>query len=86
LLDAIPPDLIQQARLRVLELPGVKAAPRIRMRKIGGAWFSDVVIQVDSTLTMEEAHAVADAVEGCLGELMPGGDVVVHTEPFSPQE
>ena len=86
LLDAIPPDLIQQARLRVLELHGVKAAPRIRMRKIGGAWFSDVVIQVDSTLTMEEAHAVADAVEGCLGELMPGGDVVVHTEPFSPQE
>jgi len=84
LLDAIPPDLIQQARLRVLGLPGVKAAPRIRMRKIGGAWFSDVTIQVDPSLTLEQAHAVADAVEASLGELMPGGDVVVHTEPAAP--
>ena len=86
LLDAIPPDLVHQARLRVLELPGVMAAPRIRMRKIGGAWFSDVVIQVDPALSMEEAHAVADAVEGCLAGLMPGGDVVVHAEPFAPRE
>jgi cation diffusion facilitator family transporter len=86
LLDAIPPDLIQQARLRVLGLPGVMAAPRIRMRKIGGAWFSDVTIQVDPSLTLEQAHAVADAVEASLGELMPGGDVVVHTEPAAPRK
>jgi cation diffusion facilitator family transporter len=81
LLDAIPPDLVRQANARVLAVTGVKAVPRIRMRWIGGAWFSDVIIQVDTALTMEQAHAVADAVELSLAELMPGGDVVVHTEP-----
>jgi cation diffusion facilitator family transporter len=81
LLDAIPPDLVRQANARVLAVTGVKAVPRIRMRRIGGAWFSDVIIQVDTALTMEQAHAVADAVELSLAELMPGGDVVVHTEP-----
>ena len=30
---------------------------------------------------MEQAHAVADTVEQGLGDLMPGGDVVVHAEP-----
>ena len=84
LLDAIPPDLVQQAQQRVLGLEGVGAVSRIRMRKIGGSWFSDVIIQVDPALTMEKAHAVADAVELCLEELMPGGDVVVHTEPLAP--
>jgi len=84
LLDAIPRDLIQRARARILAVPGVKVAPRVRMRRIGGSWFSDVVIQVDPALTLEQAHAVADAVELCLGGLMPGGDVVVHAEPAEP--
>ncbi len=81
LLDAIPPGLVTAARARVLAVPGVEAVPRIRMRRIGGEWFSDVVIQVDPGLTMEQAHAVADTVEQGLGDLMPGGDVVVHAEP-----
>jgi len=81
LLDAIPEDLVRQARARVLAVPGVLAAPRIRMRRTGGEWFSDVVVHLDHGMTMEDAHAVANAVEDSLEELMPGGDVVVHIEP-----
>lgn len=84
LLDAIPEDLVRQARARVLAVPGVKAAPRIRMRRTGGEWFSDVVVLLDHGMTMEEAHAVANAVEASLEGLMPGGDVVVHIEPSGP--
>ena len=36
-------------------------------------------------MTIEESHAVADAVEHSLEELMPGGDVVVHIEPTEPR-
>jgi len=86
LLDAIPPDLVSQAREQVLAVPGVEAATRIRMRRIGGAWFSDVVIQVDPALSMEQAHRVADSVETSLAALMPGGDVVVHAEPAQPPD
>ena len=81
LMDAIPPDLIHQANLRVLAVPGVAAVTRIRMRRIGGAWFSDVIIQVDAALTAAQAHAVADPVELSLAALMPDGDVMVHAEP-----
>ena len=84
LMDAIPPDLVSQANQRVLEVPGVVAVPRIRMRRIGGGWFSDVIIQVDAALTTAQAHALADAVEMSLTALMPNGDVVVHTEPAPP--
>jgi len=86
LLDTIPNELTDQARARVLEVPGVEAVCRIRMRRIGGAWFSDVVIQVDASLTLDQAHDVADAVERCLEELMPGGDVMVHSEPSPGKE
>jgi cation diffusion facilitator family transporter len=81
LMDAIPPDLIHQANLRVLAVPGVAAVTRIRIRRIGGAWFSDVIIQVNAALTAAQAHVVADAVELSLAALMPDGDVIVHAEP-----
>lgn len=83
LLDGVPTELTEQARSRVLAASGVLGAPRIRMRRTGGEWFSDVVVLVDPTMTVEEAHAVADSVETSLEELMPGGEVVVHTEPMS---
>jgi cation diffusion facilitator family transporter len=83
LLDAIPADLVSQARERVLAVQGVQAVSRIRMRRTGGEWFSDVVIQVDPAMNLEEAHSVSDAVEQSLVGLMPGGDVVVHAEPWS---
>lgn len=83
LLDTVPGDLVQQSRDRVLAVPGVRNVTRIRMRRLGGGWFSDVTIQVDPGLSMEAAHEVADEVEGSLGQVMPGGDIVVHTEPYS---
>lgn len=81
LMDRVPPEMIQAAQTRVLSVPGVQAAPRIRMRKTGGEWFSDVVIQVPPSMTTEHAHQVADQVETALLDLMPKGDVVVHVEP-----
>jgi cation diffusion facilitator family transporter len=86
LLDGVPTDLTEQARTRVLAVSGVLGAPRIRMRRTGGEWFSDVVVLVDPSMTVEEAHAVADSVETSLKELMPGADVVVHTGPMRATE
>ncbi len=81
LMDSVPKDMVERAQKVVLDIPGVMAVPRIRMRKTGGEWFADVVIEVPGDLSFEEAHAVTEAVEGHLAELLPGGDVVVHAEP-----
>lgn len=86
LLDAVPADLIGACRSRVQEVPGVRSVSRVRVRRTGGAWFSDVAIQVHPGMTTEASHAVADEVEQVLAGLMPGGDVVVHVEPAAPDE
>lgn len=81
LLDAVPKELVCQARETVLKVPGVEAVPRIRMRRTGGEWFSDVIVQVNSVLNTEDAHQVANKVETALTVLMPGVDITVHVEP-----
>jgi cation diffusion facilitator family transporter len=86
LMDGIPEGLLQEAQTLVSNLPEVKAVPRIRVRRTGGEWFADVVVLVDPALSFTAAHAVAGAVEGCLAELIPGGDVVVHTKPFQVED
>jgi len=81
LMDAVPADLVREARKLVLAVPDVVDAPRVRMRRTGGEWFSDVVVRIHPDLSAEQAHRVADNVEASLGVLMPGGDIVVHVEP-----
>jgi cation diffusion facilitator family transporter len=82
LMDGVPNGLVQNARALVSGLPQVRAVRRLRVRHTGGEWFADVTVLVDPTVTLTEAHVVADAVEAGLAELIPGSDVVVHTEPF----
>jgi cation diffusion facilitator family transporter len=86
LMDTVPAGLVDRARSAVLAVPGVEAAPKVRMRRIGGDWFSDVLIRVPSGLSAEEAHAIADAVESALKPVMPSGDIVVHVEPARKEE
>lgn len=82
MMDTVPTGLVAQARAAALGVPGVERAPRVRMRRIGGDWFADVVIQVRPGLSAEEAHAIAVAVEPALKPLLPAVDVVVHVAPL----
>jgi len=83
LMDGVPKDLIEKARCKALAVAGVRVVSRVRIRQSGGEWFSDVVVQVDPTLSLEEAHQVTEEVERSLDDLLPRGDVVVHAEPFT---
>jgi cation diffusion facilitator family transporter len=86
LMDAVPTDMVARAEGLVLAIPGVVSVPRIRMRRTGGEWFADVVIELPGDLSFEAAHGVTVAVEHQLAELLPGGDVVVHAEPVRAPE
>lgn len=81
LLDAVPPLLVDEAKAAVAVVPGVESVLRIRIRRTGGAWFSDVAISVQEAMNARDAHEVADAVEAVMRELLPQGDCVVHVEP-----
>ena len=66
-----------------LSVPGVHSFRDIRTRGGPGAVYVDLVAFVDGTLSLREAHDVADAIEAALMERYPEiVDVVVHLEPI----
>jgi cation diffusion facilitator family transporter len=80
LLDAAPPGLQDRITTAVSELEGVLSAERVRVRRAGGRHFVDVTISVPRTSSFEQVHAISDAVERRVGQIVPA-DVMVHMEP-----
>jgi cation diffusion facilitator family transporter len=80
LLDAAPRGLPQRVARAVEEMEGVLATERVRVRRAGNRHFVDVTISVPRTASFEQAHALSDAVEHRVAEIVPA-DVMVHVEP-----
>ncbi len=80
LLDVAPAGLQQRVAEAVGELDGVLAVDRVRVRRAGNRHFVDVTISVPRTASFEQVHAISDAAERRIGEIMPA-DVMVHMEP-----
>ncbi len=65
----------------VLSVPGALSVKSVRSRSKGSSAAVDVVVGVDTTLSMEEAHAIADAIEAKLAKDFGVEDATVHIEP-----
>jgi cation diffusion facilitator family transporter len=71
----------------VHSVPGAGNPHRTRMRRIAGFWDIDIDIEVDPTLTIREAHAIASKVETAIKERVEGVyDIMVHVEPAGNRE
>ena len=81
LMDRVPAAAEARAREAIEGIEPRVELRRIRMRRAAGRHFADVVIGVPPAAVVEQAHAVADAVESAVEEAVPGADVVVHVEP-----
>ena len=67
---------------KVLTFPGVKGCHNIRTRGTGAVVQMDMSILVDSAISVEEGHHIAQALEAWLCAQYDGlKDVVVHVEP-----
>jgi cation diffusion facilitator family transporter len=80
LLDAAPAGMQGRITRAVEEMDGVLSAKRVRVRRVGKQHFVDVTISVPRTATFEQVHAISDAVEKRVEEIVPA-DVMVHMEP-----
>lgn len=80
LLDTAPIGLQQRIAGEVAAMEGVIATERVRVRRAGNHHFVDVTISVPRTHTFEQVHAVSDAVEKRVQQIVPA-DVMVHMEP-----
>jgi cation diffusion facilitator family transporter len=87
LLDAAPEAaLINDLREHILPTPGVVAYHQFRARRVGDMIEVDLHLQVKSTLTVEEGHAIAKQVKANILARHPEViDVLIHLEPADPE-
>src|ERR1700722_9315421 len=84
LLDAAPQGLQQEIAKAVARMDGVLDVDRVRVRRAGNRHFVDATVSVTRTASLEQVHALSDAIEKRIGEIVPA-DVMVHAEPRAPQ-
>src|SRR5271163_1923626 len=84
LLDVAPKGLQQEIAKAVGEMDGVLDVDRVRVRRAGNRHFVDATVSVARTASLEQVHALSDAIEKRIGEIVPS-DVMVHAEPRAPQ-
>jgi cation diffusion facilitator family transporter len=81
LLDSAPKGLKEKIAVAADEVEGVLRAGKVRLRQSGAQTFVDMNIEVDRNLSIERTHAIAESVEARIQALVPGADVVIHTDP-----
>jgi cation diffusion facilitator family transporter len=75
-------DLYRKLFAAVRTVPGVSHAHKVRIRRIASLFDIDLDVEVAPSLTVEEGHAIAEAVEAAIKAAIPDVyDVMVHIEP-----
>jgi cation diffusion facilitator family transporter len=82
LMDIVPADAEEAARMAIVDIEPPVELRRLRMRQAAGRYFADVVIGVSVDAAVGQGHAAADAVERAVQAALPEADVVVHVEPL----
>ncbi len=84
LMDAIEPEILEQAETVLNRQTEVKEFRRLRMRWAGHRLHADVCIAVDPQMTTAESHQIAENLRHDLfHELASLSEVVVHVDPWS---
>ena len=86
LLDRIDPEFVDTAHTVLSGQPGVRGVRRLRMRWVGHRVEADAELDIDPSMSLSDAHAVAHAAEHELTHAIPKmGSVVVHAYPAHDQ-
>ncbi len=83
LMDAIEPEILDQAEAVAKRQPDVREVRRVRMRWMGHRLHAEVHIAVDADLTTAESHHMAELLRRSLFRSIPKlSEVIVHTDPW----
>jgi cation diffusion facilitator family transporter len=84
LMDAVDPELVDQVERTLRATSGVRHVDEVRLRWIGHQLRAECRIGVDDTLSIVEAHAVAEEAEHRLVHEVPRLTAsIVHADPVS---
>ena len=75
-------DLEDKIRIESLNIEGVRAIEKCRIRKSGIFYYVDIHVIVDGSMTVEQGHTIGHALKDYLKKLHPSiADVLTHIEP-----
>lgn len=77
----LPDEQREQIRQVVLQHPETLGLHDLRTRRSGNVVFIQLHLELDATLTLSVAHAIADQVEKQLEKLFPEAEVIIHEDP-----
>ena len=87
LMDAIDPELLDQAEAVVAQNDQIEEVHWVRMRWLGHRLSADLGVAVDPLLSTAASHDVAEELRHALYHALPHlSDVVVHVDPYLPNE
>jgi cation diffusion facilitator family transporter len=82
LLDSVEPSLIEQIERVAAATPGVVAVSDVRARWMGHRLLAQVRLGVDGTLSVTEAHGIAEEAHHRLLHEVPNlSDAIIHVDP-----
>ena len=83
LMDGVNDESIYARIFEAVErVPGARNPHRVRSRQIGGLHEIALDIEADGNISLHEAHAIAEAVEKRIKEIVENVyDIIVHVEP-----
>jgi cation diffusion facilitator family transporter len=84
LMDRAPDDrVVQQISSAAKSIHEVCAIEKLKVRKAGLAYFVDLHVQADPSLSLHDAHVVSGKVKGAIRAEVPSVDeVLIHMEPY----
>ncbi|MBA7524090.1 hypothetical protein ES705_16227 [subsurface metagenome] len=87
LIDKGPPEeIVKKVEEIALSVNGVKEVHLIRLRSILNVYTGDFHILVDPEISIREGHDIAEMVQSQIEETGLFRDLVIHIEPFLPEE
>lgn len=82
LMDAVEPELLDQAEAAIAKVKAVEETRRVRMRWVGHQLHSEVTIAVNPELSTLDSHAIAEQVRHEVFHAVESVyEVIVHIEP-----
>ena len=82
LIDGIEPEILAQIEHAPTHIQGVRAVHDVRARWLGHRVYSDITINVDPAISIEEADEISRKVEQAVRDHVPLlGNVVVRSRP-----
>ncbi len=77
----LPAEIDEQIAAIALNEPGVRGFHDLRTRQSGSNYIVQMHIEMNATMQLQQAHAIADSVERRIKAAFPGSDVIVHQDP-----